>query len=70
MLYPQVAGHENVNANILMNVTIRNAVMDLAKSLQHLDLPTTIDGSFEIKNNQRILSLILIGLAEFGEHTL
>ena len=67
MLYPQVAGHENVNANMLMNVTIRNAVMDLAKSLQHLDLPTTIDGSFEIKNNQRgILSLILIGLAEFG----
>ena len=49
MLYPQVAGHENVNAIMLMNVTIRNAVMDLAKSLQHLDLPTTIDGSFEIK---------------------
>ncbi|HZK28377.1 MAG TPA: DUF3298 domain-containing protein [Thermoclostridium sp.] len=67
MLYPQVAGHENVNANMLMNIAIRNAVMDLAKSLQQLDLPTTIDGSFEIKNNQRgIFSLLLIGFAEFG----
>lgn len=67
MLYPQVAGHERVNANVLMNVTIRNAVMELAKSLNQPDLKTTIDGSFEIKNNQRgILSILLIGMAEFG----
>lgn len=67
MLYPQVAGHENVNANALMNVKIRNAVMELTKSLVQPDLNTTINGSFEIKNNQRgILSILLVGLAEFG----
>ncbi|NLO40202.1 MAG: DUF3298 and DUF4163 domain-containing protein [Ruminiclostridium sp.] len=67
MLYPQVMGHESVNANTRMNVTIRNHTMELVKSLIMPDMKTTIDGSFEIKNNQRgILSLSLIGLAEFG----
>lgn len=67
MLYPQVFGHESVNANTRMNLLIRNQTMDLVKSLTQPDIKTTIDGSFEIKNNQRgILSLVLIGLAEFG----
>jgi len=67
MLYPQAAGHENFNANALMNVKIRNAVMDLIKSLEQPGLKTTISGSFEIKNNQRgILSILLIAMAEFG----
>jgi len=67
MLYPQVSGHENVNANALMNLKIRNAVMDLIKALDQPDLKTIIDGSFEIKNNQRgVLSILLVGLAEFG----
>ena len=67
MLYPQVAGHENVNAIILMNMKIRNAVMELVKSLDRPDLKTIIEGSFEIKNNQRgILSILLVGLADFG----
>lgn len=67
MFYPQVAGHHNVNANALMNMKIRNAVMELIKSLTQPDLKTTIDGSFEIKNNQRgILSVLLIGMGEFG----
>lgn len=67
MLYPQVTGHENVNANALMNVKIRNAVMDLIKSLEQPDMKTIIDGSFEIKNNQRgVLSILLIAMGEFG----
>ncbi|AGC68168.1 hypothetical protein Cst_c11720 [Thermoclostridium stercorarium subsp. stercorarium DSM 8532] len=67
MLYPQAAGHENVNATALMNVKIRNAVMELIKSLAQPGLKTTINGSFEIKNNQRgILSILLVGMAEFG----
>jgi hypothetical protein len=67
MLYPQVMGHESVNANTRMNMTIRNRTMELVRSLIQPDLKTTIDGSFEIKNNQRgILSLVLVGLAEFG----
>ncbi|HEY8422585.1 MAG TPA: DUF3298 domain-containing protein [Thermoclostridium sp.] len=67
MLYPQVTGHENVNAIALMNLKIRNAVMELIKSLDQPDLKTTIDGSFEIKNNQRgVLSILLIGMADFG----
>ncbi len=41
--------------------------MELVKSLIQPDMKTTVDGSFEIKNNQRgILSLSLIGLADFG----
>jgi len=67
MLYPQTAGHENFNANALMNVKIRNAVMDLIKALEQPGLKSTISGSFEIKNNQRgILSILLIAMAEFG----
>lgn len=67
MLYPQVFGHESVNANTRMNLLIRNRTMELVKSLIQPDIKTTIDGSYEIKNNQRgILSLVLIGLAEFG----
>lgn len=67
MLYPQVMGHESVNANTRMNITIRNRTTDLVKSLIQPDMKTTIDGSFEIKNNQRgILSLSLTGLADFG----
>lgn len=67
MLYPQVFGHESVNANTRMNLLIRNRTMELVKSLIQPDIKTTIDGSFEIKNNQRgILSLVLIGLADFG----
>ena len=67
MLYPQVAGNGNLNANLMMNAKIRNAVMDLVKSLEQPDLRSVIEGSFEIKNNQRgILSILLIGMAEFG----
>lgn len=67
MLYPQVMGHESVNANTRMNITIRNQTMELVRSLIQPDMKTVIDGSFEIKNNQRgILSLNLIGLADFG----
>ncbi|MDD4297550.1 MAG: DUF3298 domain-containing protein [Ruminiclostridium sp.] len=67
MLYPQVMGHESVNANTRMNMTIRNQTMGLAKALVQPDMRTVIDGSYEIKNNQRgILSLSLIGLADFG----
>jgi hypothetical protein len=67
MLYPQVMGHKNINANIRMNMTIRSQVMGLIRELMQPGIETTVDGSFEIKNNQRgILSLLLIGLAEFG----
>lgn len=67
MLYPQVMGHESIHANTRMNITIRNETMTLIKTLTQPDVKTTIDGSFEIKNNQRgILSLSLTGLAEFG----
>ena len=67
MLYPQVMGHESVNANTRMNITIRNRTMELVRSLIQPDMKTIIDGSFEIKNNQRgILSLVLVGLADFG----
>ncbi len=67
MLYPQIIGHESIQANTRMNITIRNRTMDLVRSLMQPDMKTTIDGSFEIKCNQRgILSLMLIGLAEFG----
>lgn len=67
MLYPQVAGRENINANALMNLKIRNAVTELIKSLEQPDIKTIIDGSFEIKNNQRrILSILLVAMGEFG----
>jgi len=67
MLYPQVMGHESVNANTRMNMAIRNQTVNLAKSLIQPELRTNIEGSYEIKNNQRgIVSLTLIGFAEFG----
>lgn len=67
MLYPQVMGHDSVNANARMNMAIRNQTIDLAKALMQPDLRTRIEGSYEIKNNQRgIISLTLIGFAEFG----
>jgi len=67
MLYPQVMGHESVNANTRMNISVRNSTMKLADSLKQQEIKTVINGSFEIKNNQRgILSLLLVGLAEFG----
>ena len=52
MLYPQVMGHESVNANTRMNITIRNRTMELIRSLIQPDMKTTIDGSFEIKTTR------------------
>jgi hypothetical protein len=67
MLYPQVIGHRNMYAGMLMNKNIREKMTDLVRDLRQPDLKTIIDGSYEIKNNQRgILSLSLVGLAEFG----
>ncbi|NLY18181.1 MAG: DUF3298 and DUF4163 domain-containing protein [Clostridiaceae bacterium] len=67
MLYPRVMGHERVNANARMNMAIRNQTINLAKALMQPDLRTRIEGSYEIKNNQRgIISLSLVGFAEFG----
>jgi hypothetical protein len=67
MLYPRVMGHESVNANARMNMAIRNQTINLAKALMQPDLRTRIEGSYEIKNNQRgIISLSLVGFAEFG----
>lgn len=67
MLYPQVIGYQNMYAGMLMNKNIRERMIELVKDLKQPDLKTIIDGSYEIKNNQRgILSLFLVGLAEFG----
>jgi len=67
MLYPQVIGHRNMYAGMLMNKNIRERMTELVRDLRQPDLKTTIEGSYEIKNNQRgILSLSLVGLAEFG----
>ena len=42
-------------------------MLALVQDLKQPDMKTIIDGSYEIKNNQRgILSLSLVGLADFG----
>ncbi len=67
MLYPQVIGHQSIHANMRMNKHIRDQITVLIQDLTQPDMKTKIDGSYEIKNNQRgILSLSLIGLADFG----
>jgi hypothetical protein len=67
MLYPQVIGRQSIYASIRMNKNIHERMIDLVNDLKQPDLKTIIDGSFEIKNNQRgIFSVSLVGLAEFG----
>jgi len=65
--YPFVFHDQNLYAQRAMNSTIYEAMIELCKFLVVPDIPTTINGSYDIKNNQKgVLSLSLVGLGEFG----
>jgi hypothetical protein len=66
MLYPQVVGHQSIYASIRMNKNIQERMIDLVRDLKQPDLKTIIDGSYEIKNNQRgIFSVSPVRLREY-----
>ncbi len=65
--YPFIFHNDNLYAQRAMNYSIYEAMIKLCKFLVVPDVPTTINGSYDIKNNQKgVLSLSLVGLAEFG----
>lgn len=65
--YPFVYHDYNLSAQRTMNSSIYEAMIKLCNFLVVPDILTTINGSYDIKNNQKgVLSLSLIGLAEFG----
>ncbi|MPW26225.1 DUF3298 domain-containing protein [Alkalibaculum sp. M08DMB] len=68
--YPSVFNNVNIVAQNRMNFAVYENMRRLSLDLIVPDIPTYIDGSFEIKNNQKgVLSLSLIGLGDFrGAH--
>ena len=68
--YPAVCIPDNQYLQGLINFTIYESVLKLSNDLIVPDLPTIVTGYYEIKNNQKgVLSLSLIGLADFrGAH--
>lgn len=65
--YPAVYIPNNSYIQGLINFTIYENVLRLSKNLMVPDVPTYVTGSYELKNNQKgILTLSLIGFAEFG----
>jgi len=65
--YPFVFHDYNLHAQKEMNASIYETLIKLCNFLIVEDIPTTINGSYDIKNNQKgVLSLSLVGLAEFG----
>lgn len=65
--YPYIIKGPNEYSRRLMNFSIYETMLKLNKSLIMPDIPTVVEGSYQIKNNQRgIFSLLLHALADFG----
>ncbi|WP_303860468.1 DUF3298 and DUF4163 domain-containing protein [Alkalibaculum bacchi] len=65
--YPAVYIPNNSYIQGLINFTIYENMLRLSKNLMVPDIPTYVTGSYELKNNQKgVLTLSLIGFAEFG----
>ncbi len=65
--YPAVYIPNNSYVQGLINFTIYENMLRLSKNLMVPDIPTYVTGSYELKNNQKgVLTLSLIGFAEFG----
>jgi len=67
ILYPVVENLDNYVIQQQINCKIYDLMLRIASDLIHLDLPTYITGSYEIKANERnFLALNLIQLGDFG----